>query len=232
MLEKTVTVKQIQKLDRVAIDQWHVPSLFLMENAGRSVANEVLRRLKKKEDPSVCVICGLGNNAGDGFVISRYLINAGIYTTIFLIGEGKKLKTDAFLNYQILKNHNYPIVEIKKLSQTMIEKLMRNIARAHIVIDAIFGVGLNREVLDPFKTIISLINHVAKKRNILSVDIPSGLNGTTGKVHGICVKAWTTVTFTFAKKGFLKAQGPDHTGRVIVADKGITKELIAKSIKR
>lgn len=217
MKKKIVTVKQIQDLDRNAIERIGIPSLVLMENAGRSVAEEVLKTLKDKK--KICVICGLGNNAGDGFVVARYLINAGKKVDIVLIGKGKNLKEDAFMNYSILKKLKYPIQEISGINKTVVQK----IKAADAVVDAIFGVGLNRRVGAPFKSFIEAINAYAQK--IISVDIPSGLDGTTGGTYGVCVRADKTITFTFMKKGFLLEQGPRMAGRVVVVDIGIPKCL-------
>lgn len=220
MRKKIVTVKQIQDLDKIAIKKYGVPSLALMENAGRSVAQEVLKRTKRVSNPRVCIICGLGNNAGDGFVVARHLINAGIKVSILLIGKGARLKNDAAVNYQILKKLKYPIREVG----TGRDRSVRNVPKADVIVDAIFGVGLNREVCDPFRSVVEAINEKGAK--IISVDIPSGLDGTTGKIYGVCVKADVTVTFSFAKKGFFKNQGPKHVGKVVVADIGIPRKLL------
>ncbi|MCK5179375.1 MAG: NAD(P)H-hydrate epimerase [Candidatus Omnitrophica bacterium] len=219
MRQKAVTVKQIKDLDRIAIEKYGVPSLALMENAGRAVAQEVCKRLKRIKNARACVVCGLGNNAGDGFVIARHLINAGVKTKIFLIGKGSQLKADAAVNYKILKKLKYPIKEVGARRAVP----LRDIAAADLVVDAIFGVGVNREVKDPFRSVIEAINEKAGK--VISVDAPSGIDGTTGKVYGVCVKADVTVTFSFIKKGFLKGRGPKHAGKVIVADIGIPLRL-------
>ncbi len=215
----TVTVKQIQKLDKIAIEKYGVPSLVLMENAGRQVAAEVLKSLARVKSPRVCIICGSGNNAGDGFVIARHLINAGIKISVFLVGKGSQLKNDAAVNYRILKKLKYPIREVG----TADLRSLQAIRKADVIVDAIFGVGLNREVLGLFRDIIDAINKNGKK--IISVDTPSGLDGTTGKIYGICIKADLTVTFTFMKKGFLRGQGPKHNGKVTVVDIGIPVQL-------
>jgi NAD(P)H-hydrate epimerase len=212
---KSVTVKQIQALDKAAINGLGIPSLVLMENAGRSVAVEVLRLLKGKRRAKVCIVCGLGNNAGDGFVTGRHILNAGICPSIFLIGRGRDLKQDAAVNYRILKKLKYPVTEI-----TSADGLLRRVlSTADVVIDAVFGVGLNREVEGPFRSVLEAINIHAKK--VVSVDIPSGLDGTTGEMYGVCVKAHQTVTFSFAKRGFFKNEGPRHVGQVTVVDIGI-----------
>ncbi|MCK5581273.1 MAG: NAD(P)H-hydrate epimerase [Candidatus Omnitrophica bacterium] len=216
---KTVMVKQIQKLDDIAINQYGVPSLALMENAGKSVAQEAIRMVAKKKRPCVCVVCGLGNNAGDGFVVARHLINAGIEPKIFLIGKVAKLKNDALVNCRILKKCRYPIKEAQKVTPAFKKELQK----ADLIVDAIFGVGLNREVGVPFKSFIEAVND--SKKPVLAVDAPSGLDGTTGKIYGVCVKAKKTVTFSFAKKGFYKAHGPEVIGKVVVVDIGIPKRL-------
>jgi len=222
MRKKAVTIKQAQRLDKRAIEKIGVPSLALMENAGNGVAKEVLKALKNKKTPLVSIFCGLGNNAGDGFVIARHLVNAGVKVKVFVIGKGSKLKADAATNYRILKKLKYPVKEIKKLDRAIVQ----DIKKSAVVVDAIFGVGLSRTIGEPFKAIIEAIN--AHARNIIAVDVPSGLNGTTGEIYGTSIKANKTVTFVLCKKGFLIRQGPGHTGRVIVIDIGIPKKLIGK----
>lgn len=228
-----VTVKQVQKLDKLAIEKYGVPSLALMENAGQKVASEVIKRLEKVKKPRVCVICGLGNNAGDGFVIARHLINAGVQTSVFLIGKGSRLKRDAAVNYKILKKVKHPIQEVGTADLRSVrnsrDRSLQDIQKSDIIVDAIFGIGLNREILDPFRSVIEAINKGGKK--VISVDTPSGLDGTSGKIYGICVKADVTVTFSFAKAGFFKDQGPQYTGKVVVVDIGIPVQLKRKIVK-
>ena len=219
---KAVSVQQIQELDRMAIEDYGIPSIVLMENAGRQVALEVIRQLKKIKKPSVCVVCGLGNNAGDGFVAARHLINRGIKTRVFLAGKEKLLKDDAAVNDQILKKLKCPIREFQRFDRSMISL----IAAANVVVDAVFGVGLNREVRGLSRAVIEAINQKAKC--VVSVDVPSGLDGTTGRIYGVCVRAAATVTFSFAKKGFFCRQGPRYTGKVVVADVGVPLRVIQR----
>ena len=218
---KTVTAVQIQKLDEIAITQIGIPSLVLMENAGRLVSEEVLQHLRliKKSKSQVSIICGVGNNAGDGLVCARYLMNREVKVKVFLIGKPQNFKTDAAVNYQILKNLKVPIHWID--STHPIEK---DFKQSRIVVDAIFGVGLNREISDPFKSVIETINEA--KRFVVSVDVPSGLDATTGKIYGVCVRASLTLTFTFPKKGFFIAEGSHYVGKIVVADIGIPKKLL------
>ena len=223
MRNKAVTREQIQDLDRLAIKKYGIPSIVLMENAGRAVAEEILKDrasralLKKYRNPKVCIFCGLGNNAGDGFVAARYLLNAGLQTKIFLIGRASQLKADAATHYRILKNCGYGISEISSVNRSV----QLAVAQADLLVDAIFGVGLNREIGEPYRGIIQALNH--SKKRIIAVDVPSGLDATTGKIHGICIKAYKTVTFSLAKTGFFKHDGPLYIGKVVVADIGVPK---------
>lgn len=219
---RAVSVHEIQALDRIAIEEIGIPSLSLMENAGRAVAQEALSALQGKKKPSVCVVCGTGNNAGDGFVVARHLMNKGIHVKVFLVGNENKLKHDALVHFRVLKKIKCPIQSAVILNRSNINELKT----CDVIVDAIFGVGLNREILDPAKNIIASLN--ALRQRIISIDIPSGLDGTTGSIYGVCVKAWKTVTFSFMKKGFLKNLGPHYAGRVIIADIGIPPELIKR----
>jgi len=219
---KCVTVKQIQELDKIAIEQYGIPSIVLMENAGRAVAVEILSRLKGQHSKQVSIFCGIGNNAGDGFVVGRYLMNANIPVQIFLIGQPAQLKKDAYLNYQIFRKIGGSIYTITKINHFVKNKIQQS----SLCVDAIFGVGLNRYIQEPFYTIIDYLNH--SKKFIIAVDIPSGLNGTTGKIFGICVKAKLTVTFSLPKRGFYLHRASQYTGNVQVVDIGIPKSLMKR----
>jgi len=218
---RAFTVDQIQRLDRAAIEEYGVPSLILMENAGRAAACQALKMFKGRQG-HVSIFCGVGNNAGDGFVAARHLINAGVKVKIFLIGRPGAIKNDAAVNYQILRRAG----EYVEAAGGITPALRRHMARTGLVIDAIFGVGLNRELEPPFSSVIGFLNASGKKT--LSVDIPSGLDGSTGHLYGPAVKADVTVTFTRAKKGLFLRHGPAHAGRVIVADIGIPRQLVMK----
>ena len=221
-MRSSVTVRQIQNLDQIAIERYGIPSLVLMESAGRAVAEEVKKFLRRKKCPRVCIVCGVGNNAGDGFVAARHLLNAGIGTKVFLVGKARQLKHDAAVNCRILKRMKCPIKEVVSRHAFTLQE----IARADCVVDAIFGVGLDREIVEPFRSVIETINRAAKY--VIAVDIPSGLDGTTGAIYGVCVNADRTMTFSFPKKGFLKGHGSRYAGKIIVADIGIPEQVKRK----
>ncbi len=220
--QRAVTVAAIQKLDTMAIGKYHVPSIVLMENAGKAVAVEAVRLLKKIPRPHCTVVCGLGNNAGDGLVAARHLFNAGVQVNVFLAGSPEKLKNDAAANYRILVNCGYRIKPVQKITAAFKNELKRT----DLIVDAIFGVGLNRTVDNPFACVIEALNGSGQK--ILSVDIPSGLDGTDGFIYGTCVKAYKTITFSCLKKGLVKKDGPKYAGWIEVADIGIPRRLFSK----
>ncbi len=215
MTRKSLTVSQIQKLDKRVIEKIGIPSVVLMENAGRSVAQSVFTDLKGKRNARVAVVCGTGNNGGDGFVAARHLSGKGVKVDVFVLGVLKQLKPDAQIFHRVVKNLNISCRFLTKLDQNFIKALRG----ADIVVDAVFGVGLNRPIEGLARDVINALNANAKR--VIAVDIPSGLDGTTGKVWGIAVKAFKTITFSFPKAGFFKNDGPTYAGRMKVADIGI-----------
>lgn len=214
-ISRTVSVEQACVFDRWAIGKCGIPSVVLMENAGRAVAEEVLRSIKGKPRAQVSVVCGAGNNGGDGFVAARHLLNKGVAVTVFFIGSPDNLKQDAAVNYKILRKFNCHLRQIRRVDKVFSTALKR----FSVIVDAVFGVGLNRPVNEPFQSVIEAINAGGAK--IVAVDIPSGLDGDTGEIMGACVKADVTVTFSCAKKGMFLGQGPKHCGKIVVADIGI-----------
>jgi len=215
VMMKPLTVEQMREADRWAIHDIGVPSLALMENAGAGASREVVRMLEGVNGPKVSVFCGTGNNGGDGFVIVRHLLNAGFSPKVFLIGHSANLSEDAYVNYRILQNVDYPVETIDHLSNNAVQALKES----DLIIDAVFGSGLSREVKEPQSGIITAINQAGKK--VLAVDIPSGLDGTSGNIHGVCVKADVTATFHAPKTGFYEGQGPEVCGEIVVIDIGI-----------
>lgn len=215
-----VSAHTIQKLDDIAINRLGIPSLYLMENAGRMSADKIVKYAKRSGKSKVCVVCGMGNNAGDGFVIARYLFNAGLAVEILHCGTLQHLKKDAHFNYDTCRKLKIKIHTFKAMTP-LVE---RHIAASQIIVDALFGVGLNREIKSPYKELIEYINSLANY--VFSVDVPSGIDATTGSIYGVAVRANRTITFTCAKTGLIKGDGKDCAGRVTVVGIGIPKEII------
>jgi len=214
---------EIREIDRKAIEEYEIPGIILMENAGRNVAEEVFKMLAGTEKARVAIFCGKGNNGGDGFVIARHLYNRGVDVSVYSTTEVSRVLSDgdAPTNLKILLNMN---IEIKELREEHIGKIGKVLNDYSVIVDAIFGTGLSGEVREPIRTLIAKINE--SKIPVVSVDIPSGLSCDDGVVLGIAVKAAKTVTFVTAKTGFFEESGKEHTGELIVTDISVPKELV------
>jgi len=219
-MSKTLTVRQAQRLDRYAIHRLGIPSLVLMENAGRQISKDIVKIARNKKNFSVCIVCGTGNNGGDGLVAARYLFNERLRVRVFVIGQRRDLKQDPATNYRILKNLGCSVKFIPGVTPAT----LRELRHARVIVDAIFGIGLSRPVGEPFKSVIEAINQCAKI--VVSADVPSGLDATTGRIFGVCIKASRTVTFVAMKKGFLKHEGPRSAGQVKVVKIGIPPKSV------
>jgi NAD(P)H-hydrate epimerase len=216
MLSAFLNRQQVRELDRRAIEEYGVPGVVLMENAGRGAA-EVLIALGIHGRVLVC--CGKGNNGGDGFVIARHLANRGVNVHTLLFVPPAELKGDALVNYRILERGGYPISIAADADSLKLE-----LARSEWIVDALFGTGLAGPVREPFDKAIEAINTRAGR--VLAVDIPSGLDCDTGEPLGATVRADHTVTFVAAKTGFAKPVAAQWLGRVHVADIGIPRVLL------
>ncbi len=209
-------------MDAWAIEQMGIPGVVLMENAGRSCAELILEMLGDKPHPAVCIFCGSGNNGGDGFVIARQLFNQGVAVKIVLCTDPAKIKGDAKVNYDICRNMSLPIRAIDVESAGLSKDIEGAVGECDLLVDAILGTGMSGELKSETALLISCIN--AHNLPIVAVDIPSGMDCNTGLPSPVCIEAQATVTFAAVKKGF--AECPESriaTGRVFVADIGITK---------
>ncbi len=206
---KISTVSEMRALDKAAIEHWGIPELLLMENAGLA-SFEVIRQECGIPGKSFIVVAGVGNNGGDGFVAARKIHSMGGEVKVFLCGEAGKYKGSARSNLEIIRKLPIKITEIPS-----VRDLKRDLVHCHAIIDAIFGTGIAREVSGTHKDVIDLINNSGK--TVISLDIPSGINGDTGMVMGCAVQAHHTVTFGLPKTGNLLMPGFSHCGRLIVS---------------
>jgi NAD(P)H-hydrate epimerase len=212
-MNRTVTPQKMQRFDLLAQDKYGIPSLILMENAGRGAAQVVFEALTGKKKSVACV-CGRGNNGGDGLVLSRHLINRGVKVKIFMLAGDKPLKGDAKVNENILKKMGWRIGIINGSKD--IQALKQSLGKCSVVIDAIFGIGFKGQMRKEQGRIIEAINQCS--RPVISLDLPSGLDALSGEAGSACIKAKTTVTFGFSKTGLIKNDGPFYAGKVVVAD--------------
>jgi NAD(P)H-hydrate epimerase len=211
---------QVRAIDRRAIDEFGVPGVVLMENAGRGAA-EVLLSLGARGPVVVC--CGKGNNGGDGFVVARHLDNRAIPVRVLLFARPKELAGDAALNYEIVRRSGIAI-DVRGGQAVDGEAMRKQLAAAEWVVDALFGTGLSGAVRPPFDGVIAAVNTSGAK--VLAVDIPSGLDCETGEPLGPTVRANHTVTFVAMKKGFAQPAAREWIGEVHVVDIGAPRAAI------
>lgn len=217
---KTVSAAEMQALDRRASEEFGIPSLLLMENAGRGAAELVFKGAKGGR---VLIVCGKGNNGGDGFVAARHLFNRGLHVTILLAAQPSELKGDAALNYAITAKMQIPTVLLDQ--EIAAKRLAACVVGADFLVDALFGIGLRSAVSGVHETLIQTMNQSG--RPILAMDIPSGLDTDDGSVHGIAVKASLTAAMGMAKHGHFRGKGPVYTGQLAVVDIGLPRQLLA-----
>jgi len=211
---------QVRDIDRRATLEFGVPSIVLMENAGRGAA-ELLVGLGIQGTVVVC--CGRGNNGGDGFVIARHLDIRGIPVRILLAGRAEDLAGDAAVNHGIAKQSGLPILD-NVGDPTQSQLLGAELAAADWVVDALLGTGLAGAVRSPFDRLIGAINGCGSK--VLAVDIPSGLDCDTGEPLGLAVRANHTATFVATKRGFLAAAARQWLGQVHMIGIGAPRRLL------
>jgi NAD(P)H-hydrate epimerase len=224
-----VTAEEMRAFDAAAIDEYGIPGVVLMENAGRTTFHILKTHLGGDvRDLKVSVTAGPGNNGGDGFVIARYLINHGAEVQTFLLGPREKIKGDALVNLHILDRMGSQIHEIR--DEESLKLAARQWRQSDVVVDAILGTGLKSEVRSPYREAILEINRVPGLR--LAVDLPSGLDADTGRILGCAVQADLTATYGFKKLGMALYPGLDHCGKVEVVDISIPLHAIEKSPPR
>jgi NAD(P)H-hydrate epimerase len=213
-----LTRTQVREIDRRAIEEFGLAGVVLMENAGRGVV-EVMQKLGVQGP--VHIVCGKGNNAGDGFVIARHLDLLGIDVVVHRCCVVEELTGDAAINYRIIERSGVTIVPC-----TTAEALSQQLKEASWIVDALLGTGLTGIVRSPFAEIIRCMNGSGKP--ILAVDLPSGMDADTGKPLGEVVIAQQTVTFVAPKKGFGHSGAGRYTGQVHVASIGAPRRLLAE----
>jgi len=198
--------EQVREADNYCIDKLGIPGLILMENAARTIAEFVLA-----ENPDlrhVGIICGKGNNAGDGIAVARHLAIKGIYVSIVLVAEPQIFSGDAQFNFNLTKNLalENSLLEIIQYKDS---HTLRKIQSCDLIIDALLGTGIRGEITEPFSTVIDELNSLRKK--VLSIDLPSGLDSSTGWGNPV-VNATSTITLGEFKRGLFFGKGAYSAG--------------------
>ena len=241
-MQKVLTAAEMREVDRLTTERYGIPSILLMENAAHAVARVITEKLGGSvKGKTILVLCGKGSNGGDGAALARILWTEGAHIVPLLFGRVADTKGDARLNFEILRRIEKDFVtsggEFNKLllhqdDEDLIVLLegILNSGDLEVVVDALFGTGLIRELREPYSDAIQrLDNH---RPRIIAIDIPSGLNADEGREIGPNVRATTTVTFTAPKLGNTVAPAANSNGQLIVTNIGSPQELIDEQPSR
>ncbi|MDX9973907.1 MAG: NAD(P)H-hydrate epimerase [FCB group bacterium] len=205
---RSLTTEQMREADRRCIEELGIPGAVLMNNAGTAVFREI-------PGGPVGIVCGKGNNGGDGFVVARLSLVAGFRTRVILVGEASDVKGDARL---FLDAYHRLGGEVDSISDPdSAARAVASLAGCAYLVDALLGTGFRGEVRGAVRAAIEAWPDIAT----VAVDVPSGLDADTGDTAGPCIRADATVTFQFAKRGFDNPNAQPYLGRLVVADIGI-----------
>lgn len=218
---KIVTAEQMKQIDRSAIDQRNIPSLRLMEHAGKAVATAIVKDFPAAKQ--IAILVGKGNNGGDALVIARILHQKRKKVAVYLTAKPAEMSPDAKSNlnkYLRLRRAPKPI----EIAKDTLHNLPQILANFHLIVDGLLGTGTKGKVAGVLADIIFLLNDARKP--IVAIDIPSGLNADTGEPLGISIRAALTVTLGLPKPGLVTYPGAEYTGKLIIADIGLPQDLI------
>lgn len=212
--KKLNTAAQVRELDRIAIEEFSILGITLMESAGDAAYQ--LMRAKWPDAKTILVLCGPGNNGGDGYILARLAKADGLTTKLQLIGDHTKLAGDALLAAERCTASGLVSMAYCK----------EDLSESDVIVDALLGTGLDREVLGQWQEVINAINHC--NTPVLSIDIPSGLNADTGQVMGCAVNADATITFIGLKQGLFTGHGVEYAGDIHFNDLDVPEETGTK----
>ena len=211
---------QVRACDGVAIERYEINGLVLMENAGGAAARYIQSLLQEIGGRRVGIIAGAGNNAGDGFVVARHLVNEGIQVVVLICVDRERFKGDARSNLIIIEHMEIPIQYPDSDSAPAVAKAIQTVGEeSDMMVDALLGTGTSGPPREPFHTAIETINKLDLP--VVALDIPSGLDCDSGEPLEIAIRADHTITFAALKKGFGNPEAEQYTGDVTLASIGI-----------
>src|SRR6185436_7519283 len=219
---RVLNAAQMRNADRRTIEEIGIPSLVLMENAGRQAVAAMEAIYSELLERRVAVLCGRGNNGGDGFVVARTLVQRGVDVSVFLIGRVSDVRGDARTNLEILGHLGLTIVEISD-SQAW-ELHFSEIGDCSLIIDAIFGTGLNAPLSGLMETVVADVNGSAIP--VVSIDVPSGLSADSPEPIGDSIEAGLTVALAAPKLSLVLPPAETRAGDIVIADIGIPSGVI------
>jgi hydroxyethylthiazole kinase-like uncharacterized protein yjeF len=221
---KILTAREIRQVDRLSTEQYRIPGILLMENAGMRVVEALEARFDSLEERQIAILCGKGNNGGDGLVAARQLLERGSVPSVFLFGDPSSLKGDALTNLEILNAIGQGPTAIASLEDW--ERVRPQLGEDDLLIDALFGTGLSKPLTGHLGAIVASLRDHFPKTTIVSVDVPSGCSSDGGRLEGPAVDADLTVTLTAPKPCLVLPPASEMAGEVIVADIGSPRELV------
>lgn len=220
-MHRVLSRDQIRAFDRHAIETCRVPGLVLMENAGRGAA-DVIAESATADNGLVLIVCGAGNNGGDGLVVARHLASRGLTVAVWFVSNLEKVSGDARANLEAWRGLGGAVSVIA--SEDDIASLADALELAEVVVDALFGTGLDREIKGLYALVIETINGCEARK--VALDLPSGLDADTGRTLGVVFRADETITFGALKLGLLTPNGAACSGRIHVASLGVPESII------
>lgn len=222
---KLVNVKEMRELERIAIEEYQIPSIVLMENAARQTTELIASRLGDLQGKRILIFAGKGNNGGDGLAIARYMTNRGAAVRVLFFGNPEANQGDAKVNRQIVEAMKIEVIAVN--GKRDLERIRQSISVADCLVDAMLGIGFAGELHDGMYRITETMNESGKY--IVAVDVPTGVQADSGAVAQGAVRAHDTITFGACKLGLVLYPGASHCGKITVASIGIPESLIRKA---
>jgi hydroxyethylthiazole kinase-like uncharacterized protein yjeF len=220
---KILTASEMQRIDRLTTERYGVPSLTLMENAGRGVVEFLSRRLAPLEQHRIAILCGKGNNGGDGMVVARLLRDQGLRPRVLLFADAGSLRGDAGANYQQLCPSGTP--EVVEGPEAW-HNLRASLQNTTLFVDALLGTGLAKPLEGYFLEVVRDVNREFPAARVLAVDLPSGISADTGEVIGEHMRADFSVTFTAPKIAHVFPPACERVGEWVVKQIGTPSEAL------
>jgi hydroxyethylthiazole kinase-like uncharacterized protein yjeF len=219
---RVLNTQQMREADRRTIDEIGIPSIVLMENAGRQAVAAMEAAFEDLANSHVGVLCGRGNNGGDGFVVARTLIQRGVETSVFLLGSVADVRGDARTNLEVLGRIGLTVVEITNAQEW--ELHFSEISQCELLVDAILGTGFNGQLSGLLETVVADVNGLGVP--VVSIDLPTGVSADTHEVAGEAIDASMTVTLAAPKIPLILPPADAHGGDLVIADIGIPLPIL------
>jgi NAD(P)H-hydrate epimerase len=228
----------VRAVDRAAVEEFGIPGVALMENASAALAAECFDALRSVDDPFALILCGPGNNGGDGHACARRLLNGGVRVAVVSMDDPRDARSDAGVNAHALRAMRRPGAEIRSIhghgkedARRALDALAQSLGEPALLVDAMLGTGLDRALGEPYASAVRWVNERRARTGaaVVAADIPTGLDANTGEaLGGLAVRAKVTVTFAGVKEGFLKPGAREYLGEVVVGDIGAPRELLTR----